>query len=259
MAMLRVLNTRLGLRARSPWCSVASSRSLATPLLTDVPHDVVLTGLTEYEPVRAERTEQPPVLLGFAGQRECWHVALDDPSAVPGKNPERLDVGVVRFAIAVRRREHDFPRVVMLWIECHPAVYVRHILPDRMTLVAVHPTLTLLEIDRVAPAGSSARWHGCTCESPGPPGRPTSTPARKAGTESCRPSGELAAAGVVAPDLVGEEMGAGVPVDFAWSAPKVAVLIAPNATDQADIQAEGWTVVQPDLNAIKAALAAEEK
>ena len=156
-----------------------------------------------------------------------------------------------------------------------------------------HVDIALVLDDRsetVASAGFSSHWHewlrisnalalrpntvhtdivavGSVPESPAPSVTPTIdlssswTAAIELvyGEEANHFAGELAAAGVVAPDLVGEEMGAGVPVDFAWSAPKVAVLIAPNATDQADIQAEGWTVVEPDLNAIKAALAAEEK
>ena len=78
------------------------------------------------------------------------------------------------------------------------------------------------------------------------------------GAEATHFGVQLAAGGVVAPDLVGEEMGAGVPVDFAWSSAKIAVLMAPHPNDVADIEAEGWTVVVPDLTAVKAALAAKE-
>lgn len=69
---------------------------------------------------------------------------------------------------------------------------------------------------------------------------------------------QLADAGVAAPDLVGDELGEGVPVDFAWTTPKVAVLLNPEPSDVAGIEAEGWTVVEPNLSAIQAALATEE-
>lgn len=66
----------------------------------------------------------------------------------------------------------------------------------------------------------------------------------------------LADAGVDAPDLIGDELGSGIPVDLAWSEARVAVLVEAEPADVTSLGAEGWTVTPPDVEAIKAALAA---
>lgn len=70
----------------------------------------------------------------------------------------------------------------------------------------------------------------------------------------------MASAGLPVPDLVGDEIGASaIPVDFAWNAAKVAVLVSADTADRADVRAAGWTIVDPEPKAIADALAAEEE
>lgn len=60
---------------------------------------------------------------------------------------------------------------------------------------------------------------------------------------------------VPAPDFAGEEVGAdNIPVDFAWTAQRVAVLLEPDERDVADLEAEGWRVFANDPDAIATAL-----
>ena len=66
---------------------------------------------------------------------------------------------------------------------------------------------------------------------------------------------QMAEAGLPVPDLIGEEMGSGVPVEFAWSDYQVAILISDEQQDAAAVRAQGWNVVAPELEAIAAALA----
>ena len=52
----------------------------------------------------------------------------------------------------------------------------------------------------------------------------------------------------------GLEVANGIPVDFAWPAAKVAVLLDPLESDAADLDAEGWLLVPPDPTAIATAV-----
>lgn len=66
---------------------------------------------------------------------------------------------------------------------------------------------------------------------------------------------ELSRRGVRAPDWVGEEVGAAnIPVDFAWTGERVAVLLQADVRDVHDLEHEGWRVIQPDAEAITRAL-----
>lgn len=65
----------------------------------------------------------------------------------------------------------------------------------------------------------------------------------------------LAAIGVEAPDLVGEEIGSGLVAEFAWSRARIAVVFDARA---AELAAEGWRLVAPDPEAIRVALAEDE-
>jgi hypothetical protein len=69
---------------------------------------------------------------------------------------------------------------------------------------------------------------------------------------------ELAASGAPAPDLVGEELGAGVPVELGWMKARVVVIIDPQEGEVASIESDGWTVVGPDMQAVLIALATKE-
>ena len=65
---------------------------------------------------------------------------------------------------------------------------------------------------------------------------------------------ELSAlAGIPLPEL-GLEIGDGIPVNFAWSEFKVAVLLEPLADDVTDLQSLGWRVVRPNTDDILDAL-----
>ncbi len=65
----------------------------------------------------------------------------------------------------------------------------------------------------------------------------------------------LSTRGVPAPDSVGVEIGdEGIPVDFAWSDRRVAVLLDPDDDDAHDLESAGWRLVPADADAISAAL-----
>jgi hypothetical protein len=69
---------------------------------------------------------------------------------------------------------------------------------------------------------------------------------------------QLAAAGIGAP-VYGAEVADGIPVDFLWEDPRVAVLLEPDEESVADLVKDGWTVVEPVAELIVAALSAGER
>jgi ATP-dependent helicase YprA (DUF1998 family) len=65
----------------------------------------------------------------------------------------------------------------------------------------------------------------------------------------------LAAAGGVPVPLVGHESESGIPINLAWPALKIAVLLEPEPGDREDLQAQGWQVLDPDPGQLVALLA----
>lgn len=68
----------------------------------------------------------------------------------------------------------------------------------------------------------------------------------------------LAATAAVSVPYYGEEFGNGTPVDFAWPDRKVAVLVDADDASVEDLQADGWTVVEAEINALMDALTERE-
>jgi hypothetical protein len=68
----------------------------------------------------------------------------------------------------------------------------------------------------------------------------------------------LAASPAVSVPVYGEEFGNGTPVDFAWPDRKVAVLVDPDDASVDDLQADGWTVVDAEIEALLEALTEKE-
>ncbi|WP_270887103.1 DEAD/DEAH box helicase [Pedococcus sp. 5OH_020] len=66
---------------------------------------------------------------------------------------------------------------------------------------------------------------------------------------------ELASADGLPVPAFGEEFANGIPVDLAWPAAKVAVLIEPDDKSVSDLTSDGWTVVEADTAKILAAVA----
>ena len=65
----------------------------------------------------------------------------------------------------------------------------------------------------------------------------------------------LAAAQVEPPSRVGDELGAAaIPADLIWDTRRVAVVMQPSDDDVAELQDEGWTVVEAQADAVLAAL-----
>lgn len=67
-------------------------------------------------------------------------------------------------------------------------------------------------------------------------------------------SASLAPLGLPVPEIGHEEDG--IPIDVSWPDHKIAVLLEPDAAVAAELQAGGWTVVDPDPDLIAAALSA---
>lgn len=68
----------------------------------------------------------------------------------------------------------------------------------------------------------------------------------------------LAASTSVPVPHYGEEFGNGTPVDFAWPDRKIAVLVDPDEASVEDLQADGWTVVDAEIDALVDALTDKE-
>lgn len=68
----------------------------------------------------------------------------------------------------------------------------------------------------------------------------------------------LAASTAVPVPLYGEEFGNGTPVDFAWPDRMIAVLVDPDEASVDDLQANGWTVVDAEIDALMDALTDKE-
>ena len=62
-----------------------------------------------------------------------------------------------------------------------------------------------------------------------------------------------AVAGIPVPEM-GLELGDGIPASFAWVEPKIVVLLHPAAGDRAELEQDGWTVADPDVTSVAAAL-----
>ncbi len=58
--------------------------------------------------------------------------------------------------------------------------------------------------------------------------------------------------------VYGEEFGNGTPVDFAWPDRKVAMLVDPDDASVDDLRADGWTVVDAEIDALMVALTEKE-
>lgn len=66
---------------------------------------------------------------------------------------------------------------------------------------------------------------------------------------------ELIAAHLPPPDAVGDDIGRhNIPVELAWTGPRVAVLINPEPEDVSDLEQDGWRVLEPVAAAIRSAL-----
>lgn len=59
--------------------------------------------------------------------------------------------------------------------------------------------------------------------------------------------------GMPVPEM-GVELGDGIPASFAWIEPKIVVLLHPAGGDRAELEDDGWTVVDPDATSVAAAL-----
>ena len=61
-------------------------------------------------------------------------------------------------------------------------------------------------------------------------------------------------------DAAGDEFGEqGIPIDLAWTAEKVAMIVDAAEDDVKDLTAEGWRVFGPDADAIAEALTGSAK
>jgi ATP-dependent helicase YprA (DUF1998 family) len=67
---------------------------------------------------------------------------------------------------------------------------------------------------------------------------------------------ELARDGAVPVPVVGHESDSGIVIDVAWPLAKIALYVTPDPQDRADLEADGWQVLGPDLEPLLAALSA---
>ena len=94
--------------------------------------------------------QEPAVLLCFAAQRKGGYITLDDCSAGAGEDPVRLDVRVAVGSCCKCCAEQGGPGIVVVGAQGSGAVLLRNVLSDCMPFAAVHTTLALLEVYRVA-------------------------------------------------------------------------------------------------------------
>src|SRR5665647_2957665 len=90
-------------------------------------------------------------MLGVAAQRQHWHVTLD--ARRPRVDPVRHELGVVTVvtgAALPRAVEKRLPHIIG-WLPSEDVgtTGAGDVLAHRVTLVAVHAPLALLEVDRV--------------------------------------------------------------------------------------------------------------
>ena len=111
---------------------------------------VFLTRLTECHPVDGQRTPQPVGGPGVSAQRVSRYVPFDTGAPIGRVHPVRFQVRVGVTALRPRRVEHVRPRIASASSASRgPGVDARHVLPDRVPLVSMHPPFPLLQVDRV--------------------------------------------------------------------------------------------------------------
>ena len=109
---------------------------------------VLLAGLPERQSIHGERVAEALESIELSAEREGQDVAFDLRTVLDGVDPVRDELRVSFEPVLACEPERGFPRVSTIG-ERAGAVLQRHVLADRVALVAVDPSLALLEVDRI--------------------------------------------------------------------------------------------------------------